>query len=459
MTMAQKRLAAMIMEEEGADGDDAAQKVGIVDLPAASKSQRAGDGDGDGDEMQMEESDDDTESKPQTAQQGSTGPAATAPIASTSKPPANIKIRKDYVPKTLAERQRQSAQQATTKCPVCGELVPTAEMDEHVRIELLNPKYRQQRADLEARMAQQTALTEGADPSRVLRSFAGNRRDIFGLQEQEMSLAQREEEERKRAREREKIVWDGHAASRTRTTGDYNRTEQIEAQAKTMQARFKPKDTESIGPQARPNTDGFDQSNLQLPSVNESEHVVGADGSSAPVSYASAGTKRPATGQSVDGVQQPPLQRVAYQGPNGSASPAAPSGPSGYHNGPPPGFAQGPAFPQPGFAPPQHHQYDGQQGTTDHQPNYTGPPTASIQLQLPEGDKILSYTDLPLHTTVAAIRDRVHAEEFSTVGASRIKLKLIRTGRVLNLKQTLLEIGIVPAADQGSTEVIEVTVK
>ncbi|CAO1621843.1 unnamed protein product [Parajaminaea phylloscopi] len=457
MTLAQKRLAAMIMEEDAVGESEAMGEVGLVDLPSSSAGRPQADDDGE--EMQMDESDDDEAQKPVAA-----APTTAAKAAPTSqaKPPPSLKIRKDYVPKTLAERQRQAAEQSTTTCPVCGESIPTSEMDEHVRIELLNPKYREQRADLESRMAQQAALTQGADPARFLRSFAGARRDIFGLQEQEGSLAQKEEEERRKAKEREKIVWDGHAASKTRATGDFNRTEHLQATAKDLQNRFKAKDTESIGPQARPQ----DASSQSLPypdpasgpPTSTADLTVGSESTSDPVAYNGVGAKRPATGEGVDGAQQPPQQRFAFEGPSGTASPAPPSAPSTMQGPPPPSAPTGPRQP---------YGYNG--GYNHVQSPYSGSPApagasnASVLLRLPDGSKTVTYDDLPVATTtVASIRDRVQASEFPTIGASRIKLKLVRTGRVLNLKQTLAEVGVVPSVSGETTEqpdVIEVSVK
>ncbi|CAO1626470.1 unnamed protein product [Jaminaea pallidilutea] len=460
MTMAQKRMASMIMEEEAVDEDEAVQKVGLVDLPGASHGRPAAGGNDDdagGDEMQMDESSDEEEKA---------APAPPLPqqeIKKAPPPPSNIKVRRDYVPQTLAQRQAASAQQMT-KCPVCGESIATSEMDEHVRIELLNPKYREQRADIEARKAQQAALTQGADPSRFLRNFAGARRDIFGLQEQEDNLAQREEEEKRKAKERERLVWDGRAAHRLKGT-DMSvrpRTEQEEANERDLQSRFKPKDTESIGPQARPGETASpyppppdpQQQQQQQQQQSEPEHVVGPDGSSAPVSYNTAGQKRPApTGFA----QQGPSQRVGYEGANGYPSPAPPAGPSAMYAGSPaPQPPTGPRGPMPpGYgAPPQA---PGQGGWSD--PTSSGPPpsnTTHLTLILPTTShqgKHVQYRDLPLHsTTVASIRDRLAAQEFPDLGVSRIKLRLVKTGKVMNLKQTLAEVGVAPAAAASAAE-------
>ncbi len=82
-------------------------------------------------------------------------------------------------------------------------------MAEHVRFELLNPAYREQRQQLEAKKAQQSALQAGADPTFYLKQLAAGRAD-----EDEESRLKREAEEKRLAKEKEKIIWDGHAKSR-----------------------------------------------------------------------------------------------------------------------------------------------------------------------------------------------------------------------------------------------------
>ena len=72
---------------------------------------------------------------------------------------SGAKIRHDYVRHARAPR----AAPQTTVCPVCGDRVDVNEMSEHVRIELLNPQYREQRASLERRRQEQASLAAGAD--------------------------------------------------------------------------------------------------------------------------------------------------------------------------------------------------------------------------------------------------------------------------------------------------------
>lgn len=425
MTMAQKRMAAMIMEEEGADEDEAVDRVGIVDLPgeagAVQEGSAAPAAAEDDDEMQMEDSDD------ETAPAAKVASSSTATRGTAGAPPPTMKIRKDYQPKSLAERK--AAQVQTTICPVCKESIPTAEMDEHVRIELLNPRYREQRADLESRRAQHAALTSGADPSRFLGTFARARTDIFGSEGQEELQAKREEEERRKAKEREKIIWDGHAASRVRTNQDFNRPELVESTMKDYQGRFKPKDTESIGPQGRPNMPGFSPETVPT----------------------GPGGKR-GLDEREGFAQPPPAQRPAHESATGSPAPFMPPQDGSTMSAAPSGPRQ--AYPpQPHLAgPPYSHAPPGSQSPA--------PPAQmlSLTLHLPAPHShVLTYDDLPLSATVSTIRDRVHAEIFAKggLGASRIKLRLrtnAAAGKMLNLKMGLGEVVALANEERGGEE-------
>lgn len=52
----------------------------------------------------------------------------------------------------------------TTKCTICGQQISIDELDEHMRIELLDPKWKSQRDALEARRAQANELQRGRSP-------------------------------------------------------------------------------------------------------------------------------------------------------------------------------------------------------------------------------------------------------------------------------------------------------
>jgi len=84
-----------------------------------------------------------------------------------------MRIRQDYVPRAQARRQ----QGATAICPNCHQQIPVAELDEHVRIELLDPRWKEQRAKQEARSA--TTNLSTADVVNNLKRLASQRSDVF----------------------------------------------------------------------------------------------------------------------------------------------------------------------------------------------------------------------------------------------------------------------------------------
>jgi splicing factor 3A subunit 1 len=94
--------------------------------------------------------------------------------------------------------------------PITGRSVPASEMSEHMRISLLDPKWRSEQQRLKEKTAQDT-LAEGNSIASALQSFAKQRGDIFGSTEEEEEAILRE-----RAFEQskdDKLVWDGTSAS------------------------------------------------------------------------------------------------------------------------------------------------------------------------------------------------------------------------------------------------------
>lgn len=84
-----------------------------------------------------------------------------------------MRIRSDYVPRAQARRQ----QGATAMCPNCRQQIPVAELDEHVRIELLDPRWKEQRAKADARSA--TTNLSTVDVVNNLKRLASQRSDVF----------------------------------------------------------------------------------------------------------------------------------------------------------------------------------------------------------------------------------------------------------------------------------------
>ncbi len=94
-------------------------------------------------------------------------------------------------------------------------------MAEHMRIELLDPKYRQQR-QIQLDRAKGATLATDTDITRNLDAFASRRSDIFG-EDDEVEIGQSiipEEAEREKSNvvALDEKIWDGHTNSIARTT-------------------------------------------------------------------------------------------------------------------------------------------------------------------------------------------------------------------------------------------------
>lgn len=101
----------------------------------------------------------------------------------------NIKIIKDYVrvPKkrgqtTKVEDQIQKGKMY--RCPITGQLVPAEEISNHMRILLLDPKWKQQKEQLLQRVQQESAFTASSSIEENLVAFVSKRPDIFGTIEE-----------------------------------------------------------------------------------------------------------------------------------------------------------------------------------------------------------------------------------------------------------------------------------
>jgi splicing factor 3A subunit 1 len=107
-------------------------------------------------------------------------------------------------------------------CKICGQQIPVDELEDHMRIELLDPRWKQDRDNFEARKAQASEIQRGANVVSSLKGLARARVDIFGAEEDEERRKREEEEQREKRKEREKVVWDGHTASKANTLDKFS---------------------------------------------------------------------------------------------------------------------------------------------------------------------------------------------------------------------------------------------
>lgn len=100
--------------------------------------------------------------------------------------------------------------------PITGELIPIHEMSEHMRISLIDPKYKEQKERMFAKL-RETTLAQDDEISRNIVGLARTRPDIFGTTEEEVSNAVKAEIEKKKDEQPKQVIWDGHTGSIGRT--------------------------------------------------------------------------------------------------------------------------------------------------------------------------------------------------------------------------------------------------
>ena len=90
-------------------------------------------------------------------------------------------------------------------------------MAEHVRMELLDPRYREKRAALQAKERDSNLLQEGDLVAANLKKMTSFRSDIFGDASSagQATLSQKLEFEAEKQKQvaKSKVIWDGHAGS------------------------------------------------------------------------------------------------------------------------------------------------------------------------------------------------------------------------------------------------------
>jgi splicing factor 3A subunit 1 len=100
--------------------------------------------------------------------------------------------------------------------PITKELIPISEMEEHMHISLIDPKYKEQKERMLAKI-KETTLAPDEEISRNIVGLARTRPDIFGTTEEEVSNAVKAEIEKKQDEQPKQVIWDGHSGSISRT--------------------------------------------------------------------------------------------------------------------------------------------------------------------------------------------------------------------------------------------------
>lgn len=142
------------------------------------------------------------------------GPKPPLPPAA---PGGNIQIRRGYDPKAPKAAAPQMPSDKFLISPITGERVPAEGMAEHMKISLLDPRWREQRDRvLQEKKEQEQVFAEGMSIGSSLKQLAERRTDIFGAGDEETVIGKKIGEED--IRKPEKVTWDGHTASMAATS-------------------------------------------------------------------------------------------------------------------------------------------------------------------------------------------------------------------------------------------------
>lgn len=110
---------------------------------------------------------------------------------SQSQAPPGMKIVKDYVPKAKRAAVNLAGTpggEATVVSPITGELVPVSQMANHMRVALLDPRWKEQKDAMLAKL-KTSSRADDDEIARNLVSLASTRPDIFGSAEEELAVA------------------------------------------------------------------------------------------------------------------------------------------------------------------------------------------------------------------------------------------------------------------------------
>lgn len=125
----------------------------------------------------------------------------------------DIRVVSDYQPRAGGPTKAAP----TMIDPISGRALPVSEMSEHMRIQLMDPRWREEQRRFEEKQ-KGTGYAAGVSIADSLKSFAKRRGDIFGSTEEEERMLLEEREGRKRrAEDANRVIWDGHQASAAAT--------------------------------------------------------------------------------------------------------------------------------------------------------------------------------------------------------------------------------------------------
>lgn len=137
-------------------------------------------------------------------------------------------IIKNYDPKAARKNPSATSSEAFLISPLTGEKIPASQFEEHMRINLLDPRWMEQRQKMMEKANEEPVYATGNTVISHLKQLAERRTDIFGDGDQETVIGKKIGEEEVKDN---RIIWDGHSSSLESTTRaiQQNITSEIES--------------------------------------------------------------------------------------------------------------------------------------------------------------------------------------------------------------------------------------
>ncbi|CDI73674.1 surp module domain-containing protein, putative [Eimeria praecox] len=184
---APRELPKALLSEDAAaaDGDAAAAPGEQTD--SIAKLIEGADAEADDEAMETEDEEETTQQQPDSDKvppQGEPGAAGEGAAAgqqqdAAAAPAVPLRVVKGYV----RTKKRQAAAGATSgyqRCPITGQLIPAEQMSQHLRILLLDPKWKEQKDRFLEKAQAESAFAPLEDVEGYLAQFVAKRPDLFG---------------------------------------------------------------------------------------------------------------------------------------------------------------------------------------------------------------------------------------------------------------------------------------
>merc|ERR1719409_2624983 len=103
----------------------------------------------------------------------------------------SMNVRQDYTRNyTKAKQKQAAAMTGLQKCPITGQMIPSEDMTQHLKVLLLDPKWKKQKDQLLERARKESAFDDNVEAN--LSMFVAKRPDLFGDVDEQIRQHQEE---------------------------------------------------------------------------------------------------------------------------------------------------------------------------------------------------------------------------------------------------------------------------